>query len=236
MACGTWSIESAPQDSRDSKASFFDRRTLLRRLLMGLFSLGPLGAARVPSAMAATDSASVTASGLIVAGDPVYGNPHGTVTIVDFNDIRCPPCRMMNQRVQTLLKTDHSLRYVPIDYPILGPASELGVKAIFAAAMQGKYEALRAILMHQKRKPDMAVLEQNAKRAGLDLPQFALDMNGDRVAARVQRNLSRGRALAIHGIPTLFVGAKRITGGLTYDDLRSVVEQAKKSADNTNDI
>ena len=55
-------------------------------------------------------------------------------------------------------------------------------------------------------------------------------MNGDQVAARIERNLRRGRALGIHGIPTFFVGSKRVSGGLTYDDLRAVVAEVKKSA------
>lgn len=204
-----------------------------RRCLLAGFVTSGFLVAITGSATAGTRPATVTASHLIRPGDPVYGNPHGTVTIVDFYDIRCPPCRAMNLRIQKLLQKDRFLRYVPVDYPILGPASVLGVKALFAAALQGKYKPLRAVLMRQKQKPTMAVLKDDAKRVGLDWQQIELDMNGDRVAARVQRNLRRGRALDIHEIPTVFIGGRKIVGGLTYDDLQSVVMEAEKHHDDT---
>ena len=168
MASGTRTIRSVPLQTRASEAASSGRRTLLRGLIAGLVSPGFFG----PAAMAAKGPATVTESNLVHPGDPVYGNPHGMLTIVDFYDIRCPPCRAMNLRIEKLLKIDHSVRYVPVDYPILGAASVLGVKALFAAAMQGKYKAFRAILMHQKPKPDMAILQRDAKQAGLDWPRL----------------------------------------------------------------
>lgn len=203
-----------------------------RRLATGIVALGLFGLPGARAVVTQPHNSPVTASALIQPGDPVYGNRHGTITIVDFYDIRCPPCRAMNGRIQKLLRTDHFLRYVPVAYPILGPASVLGTKALFAAAMQAedKYRALRAILMRQKQKPDVAVLHQDANRVSLDWQRLELDMNGDRVAARIDRNLRRGRALGIHEIPTLFIGSRRIVGGLTYRDLGAVVAAAHASA------
>lgn len=228
MTSGSRTTASVPLQGLGFEAPYAGRRMLLRGLA-GFVPFGLLGTADFPVA-AAAESTRIAASSLVRPGDPVYGNPHGTVTIVDFYDIRCPPCRAMNLRIQKLLTTDHFLRYVPVDYPILGAASVLGVKALFAAAMQGKYDALRATLMRQKQKPDMAILKHDAKQVGLDWPKLELDMNGDKVAARIERNLRRGRALGIHGIPTFFVDAKRISGGLTYDDLCAVVAEAENIA------
>lgn len=230
MASGSRAVKSVPQDSRASIALPSGRRAVLRGLPASCLALGLLGLAGPTSAAVDMSPARIAASNLIRPGDPVYGNPRGTVTIVDFYDIRCPPCRAMNLRIQTLIKAENFVRYVPVDYPILGPASVLGVKALFAAAMQGKYTALRAILMVQKQKPDMAVLQRDAKQIGLDWPRLELDMNGDRVAARIQRNLRRGRAIGVHGIPTFFVGPKRVAGALSYDDLRDLVAEVESSA------
>lgn len=203
-----------------------------RCIATGIVALGVFGLPGARAAATPAPGSPITASALIRTGDPIYGNRRGSVTIVDFYDIRCPPCRAMNARIQKLLRTDHFLRYVPVAYPILGPASVLGTKALVAAAMQGhdKYRALRAILMRQKRKPDTAILHRDASRVGLDWQRLELDMNGDRVAARIDRNLRRGRALGIHEIPTFFIGSRRIVGGLTYQDLRAVVAEAHASA------
>src|ERR1700679_1331245 len=79
---------------------------------------------------------------LITPADPVAGNPHGDVTIVEFFDTRCPYCRRMEPTMQKFLAQDHSVKLVYKDLPILGPASTLGSKALLAAQQQGGYEKL----------------------------------------------------------------------------------------------
>lgn len=186
---------------------------------------------RTPPAVAGTPASQhIDAASLVKSGDPVLGNPHGTVTIVDFYDIRCLPCRAANLAIEQLLKTDRFVRYVPVDYPLLGQASVVGAKALLGAEIQGKYAALHQILMHQTAIPDAAVLERDAKTVGLDWQLLEFDMDGDRVAAHLEANMRRGRALGIKRVPVLFIGAKRINGALRYQDLRSVVDEAHKEA------
>lgn len=198
-----------------------------RRLIaLGLLAFGLIGA---PRSWAGSHTA-FSAASLVRPGDPVFGNPHGAVTIVDFYDIRCPPCRQMEPRVERLLRHDPDLRYVPVAYPILGPASVLGTEAMFAAAAQGKLIAFRARLMSQKRPPTDAVLKADAKALGLDWPRMELAMNGDAVMRQIQANLRRGRKLGIHELPALFIGHRKIAGALSYADLRSVVRHAQKTA------
>jgi len=192
----------------------------------------PSGAA-FPPETDATKTVSPPASSLIRPGDPIFGNPRGSVTIVDFYDVRCPPCRRMNLRIQRLMRTDHDIRYVPVDYPLLGPKSLLAVQALFAADMQGKYAGLRHILMTQKQPPDMAILKQDAEKIGIDWPRLELDMSGEKVADRIEFNLKRGRALGIKYIPTWFVNAKRVAGSLSEADLRSEVSEAITVSDSS---
>ncbi len=177
-----------------------------------------------------TDASAETvpdAETLLRPGDPILGNPKGDVTIVDFYDIRCPPCRAMDVWIKKLLKSDAGIRYVPIDYPILGAASELGVKALFAAQIQGRYQALRDDLMTEISSPENTSIEADAKVLGLDWTQMELDMNGDTVAAHIAANLARGRALNVPGIPALYVGNIFVPGELSYDDLTSIVAMAR---------
>jgi len=175
---------------------------------------------------AAAPLGKVNAASLVRPGDPIYGNPHGQVTIIDFYDIRCPPCRAMNKRIHKLLETDHDIRYVPVEYPILGPAGMLATKALYAARMQGAYRRMRALLMAQKPMPTMALMQEDAQQLGLDWPKMQAAMAGKAVAAEIAVNLARGRALGIHEIPAMYIGPVRVVGGLTSEDLRSVVRQA----------
>jgi protein-disulfide isomerase len=170
----------------------------------------------------------VDAASLVRPGDPVLGNPKGDLTIVDFYDIRCPPCRAMDPRFHRLLAADHQICYVPVDYPLLGAASILATEAMFAAQAQGKYAAMRARLMTQVPPPDDTLIRADAKALGLDWPRMELAMSGDTVAGRIAANLARGKALGIKKIPTLFIGAIRVDGALSYADLISVVAEARK--------
>lgn len=172
--------------------------------------------------------AKVNAASLVRSGDPVLGNPKGTLTIVDFYDVRCPPCRAMYPRIQRLLAVDHQIRYVPIDYPILGPPSLLGVEALFAAQMQGRYAAMQAKLMTQVSPPTMTIIKADANELRLNWHPMELAMSGDATARRVAANLARGKALKIKKVPTLFIGTIRVGGALTYDDLVSVVAMARR--------
>lgn len=178
-----------------------------------------------------------TAASLVQPGDPVFGNKSAGLTIVDFYDIRCPPCRRMNLRFNRLMQTDHDFRYVPIEYPILGKPSVLGTRALFAAHLQHKYRALRHILMRQKRKPTMAILQADATKAGIDWPALKLAMNGPEVTAKLDANLARGHALGLKFVPSWYIGHQRIIGSISYADLVKTVDQAearqKQTAQNT---
>jgi protein-disulfide isomerase len=191
-----------------------------RRAFVAGFSL--LALAR--PALAA--QAPIDAASLVRPGDPVFGSPKGSLTIVDFYDIRCPPCRAMDPRFQRLLRADHEVRYVPIDYPLLGAASILGTEALFAAQEQGKYAQLHARLMTQKRPPSDAVLKADAKALGLDWQRLEFSMSGDAIAHRIAANLALGQGLGIKEIPTMFVNDRKIAGALSYDDLRSIMREA----------
>lgn len=193
-----------------------------RRLLLGGFfsfciAFPALAAAPQPNAAA-----------LVRPSDPVLGNPRGNLTIVDFYDIRCPPCRAMNPWFQKLLAADPQIRYIPVDYPLLGAPSILGTEAMFAAQAQGKYAEMRARLMKQTSPPDISLIHADARALGLDWPRMELAMSGDAIAHRISANLARGRALGVKAIPAMFIGDIMVTGALSYPDLVATVARARE--------
>ncbi|HQT39151.1 MAG TPA: thioredoxin domain-containing protein [Acidocella sp.] len=186
-----------------------------------------LGFAALFGAGTAHAEAVPTASSLVQPYDPVLGNPKGDVTVVDFYDIRCPPCRAMDVWLDKLLAADPGIRYVPVDYPILGAPSQLGTEALFAAQLQGKYEPFRKFLMTEVAPPTLDAMQAEAVKLSLDWSQMQFDMNGDAVAQHISKNLDRGATLNLDGIPALFVGPIFVQGALGYDDMVSVVAMAR---------
>ena len=186
-----------------------------------------LGLAALLSAGVAHAETVPTASSLVRPYDPILGNPKGDLTVVDFYDIRCPPCRAMDVWLDKLLAADPGIRYVPVDYPILGAPSQLGTEALFAAQLQGKYKPFRKFLMTEVAPPTLDAMQAEALKLSLDWSQMQFDMNGDAVAQHISKNLDRGAGLNLDGIPALFVGPIFVQGALGYDDMVSVVEMAR---------
>src|SRR5208337_4936397 len=113
---------------------------------------------------------------LVTPSDPVAGDPHGDVTIVEFFDTRCPYCRKLEPVMDSFLNQDRKVRLVYKDLPILGPASLLGSKALLAAQKQGAYVPMRAAVMKLPPDTTLQQIEASARSLGLDWPQLARDM------------------------------------------------------------
>jgi protein-disulfide isomerase len=150
---------------------------------------------------------------LFDANDPSSGNPRGATTIVEFFDSRCPYCKQIAPALARFVADDGNVRLVYKDLPILGPASEMGSRALLAAANQGQYEALRASIMRGASEDlTEASVRDAAAKLGLDWARMQRDMDSPAVAKRLAANKQLASDLGIEGTPTLVIGAKVVEG------------------------
>jgi protein-disulfide isomerase len=166
---------------------------------------------------------------LHTAGDPVAGNPNGSVTLVEFYDVRCPYCRSMLPVLASLLAQDHDIRLVYKDIPILGPGSVIAAKAVLAAQRQGGYGRLQSLLMAGSPDITEAVVRAAAQQAGLDWTRLHADMQDPAIQARIDANLQLAQTLKIDGTPAYVIGDQMFPGALPLGDLQAVVAAARKS-------
>jgi protein-disulfide isomerase len=166
------------------------------------------------------------------AADPVAGNPKGDVTLVEFYDTRCPYCRGLVPTMDELLKTDHGVRLIYKDIPILGPTSELEARALLAAQRQGGYLALQDVLMHATALSTPESLKAAADRLGMDGAKLLRDMNDPAIQARIDANVSLARTLGVEGTPALVIGQTMIPGAIGLDDLRKAVAAVRAEGPN----
>lgn len=165
---------------------------------------------------------------IALASDPVLGNAAGDVTLVDFFDLQCPACRAMEPRFDRLMAADHGLRIVPIDYPIFGPRSRLGSRALLAAQSLGAYDELRTRLLSSFGPLTELRIKSAAISLGLDWDRLQALMVSPAIAARVEANLARGRALGVKRLPFMILGTIRIPGELHYADMLDLVNAARR--------
>jgi len=163
------------------------------------------------------------------ASSPVGGNPDGDVTIVEFFDYRCPYCKQVEPSLETLIKEDGKIRIIYKEFPVLGPASVYASRVALAARKQGKYAAFHDAMMAKKGQITDDIVLAVAKAAGLDLDRAKVDMNAPEVNEIIARNKALASALEIGGTPTFIIGDKVMPGAGDIDDLRKMVESARKS-------
>ena len=175
------------------------------------------------SRMAITQSQSQ----LVTPADPVAGDPHGDVTIVEFFDTRCPYCRKLDPVMDSFLAKDHRVRLVYKDLPILGPASLLGTKALLAAQKQDAYTRMRTAVMKLPPDTTIAQIETSARALGLDWSRMARDMDDPAVQARIDTNLKLARDLGIQGTPALVIGNDLVPGAVDLPELQKAVAEAR---------
>src|ERR1700744_854134 len=110
---------------------------------------------------------------LVTPADPVVGDPHGDVTIVEFFDTRCPYCRRLEPVMDGFLAKDRKVRLGYKALPILGPASVLGTKALLAAQKQDAYSKMRDAVMKLPPDTTLPQIEAAARGLGLDWGRMA---------------------------------------------------------------
>jgi protein-disulfide isomerase len=165
---------------------------------------------------------------LITPNDPVAGDPHGDVTIVEFFDTRCPYCRRLEPVMESFLAKDHKVRLVYKDLPILGPASVLGSKALLAAQKQDAYEKMRDAVMRLPSDTTLPQIESAARGLGLDWARMSQDMQDPVVQARIDANIKLAHDLGIQGTPALIIGNDVVPGAVDLPDLQKAVADARR--------
>ncbi len=156
-------------------------------------------------------------------GDPVAGNPKGTVTIVEFSDYQCSHCLTMSPVLSKVIKDNPNVRVVLKEFPIRGPMSETAAKAALAAKQQGKYYEFRVALMeNQKGKFSEEFIMSTAKKVGLNVKKLKADMNSKTVTDQIKKTQKLAQDLKIMYTPVFFVGKTNVTSKADPEDITFV--------------
>lgn len=166
---------------------------------------------------------------MVDPNDPIAGNPHGGVTIVEFFDVRCPYCRKLEPEMAAFLAADTDVRLVYKDLPILGPASVLGTKALLAAQKQDAYERLRDVVMRMPPDITRAAIETQAAKLGLDSGRLLHDMDDPSIQRRIDANLRLAQRLNIQGTPAMVIGDDLLPGAVDAAELKQAVARARSA-------
>ena len=161
---------------------------------------------------------------------PVIGNPKADVTIVEFFDYACPYCKAIEPRLETLLKTDHKVRLVLKEFPILTPQSMIATKAALAASAQGKYAAYHQAMMNWDGTPSESDIFDIAKQSGLDVARLKRDMQAPWITDQIIANFNLARAIRAFQTPTFMVNGHELSSTSASIDFPKEVAAARRTA------
>lgn len=163
---------------------------------------------------------------------PTLGNPQGDITIVEYFDYQCPYCKKIAPVLDEVLRDDKQVRLVLKDWPILGDPSGYAARLVHATKYQDKYEAAHRALMGRTGKLTEAAIEETLAQAGVDVAKAKADLEANKAAidALLKRNTEQAQAFGFLGTPGFVVGTFRVPGGLTAEQFKMAIADARAAA------
>jgi len=164
------------------------------------------------------------------ADNPVFGNPDGDITIVEWFDFNCPYCRKLEPELRQVMHDDGKVRLVLKDWPILGPVSVVAARVALACKFQGKYDKAHDAMIGVSSKLTEPRIYELIAGAGVDVDRAKKDLatNAKAIDGMLARNNEAAEGLGFRGTPAFIVGKFRVPGVLTMDQFEQVIADARK--------
>jgi protein-disulfide isomerase len=161
--------------------------------------------------------------------DHETGNPHAAVTVVEYGDYECPRCAQAERAVRHLLDAfGDRLRFVFRHYPDaeVHPHAELAAEAAEAAAAQGKFWQMHALLFDQSQHLKLATILHDAETLELDMARFHADLADHVYLQRVREHHAVGVRLGLRGTPCFFLNDRPVDVSFSLQNLENSVRAA----------
>lgn len=162
--------------------------------------------------------------------DPARGPANAPVTIVMFSDFQCSACSATHPVLkEAMIPFADKIRFVVRDYPLetIHENAFRAALAANAANAQGKFFEYTEILYKNQDALDDASLKKYAADLGLNAAQFALDLNSEKTAAEVRKDMAEGKTYGINGTPAIFVNGQFVRR-LSPAGFKNAIENALK--------
>lgn len=162
--------------------------------------------------------------------DPSQGAATAPVTIVMFSDFQCPACAAAHPVLKNVIaEYKDKVRFVVRDYPLVSIHENafLAAQAANAANAQGKFFEYVELLYNNQDKLDNASLKEFATKLGLDRKKFDADLDGEKYADEVRKDMADGATYSVNSTPTIFINGIKIRNN-SAEEFKQTIERALK--------
>lgn len=159
----------------------------------------------------------------------VFGNPKGSVTIVEFFEYQCPNCKRLHPQLEELLKDNKSIRLIMRDWPIFGDTSIYASRMALAAGYKGQHEQAFDALMKVPGRLTLKRVDETLRAAGIDTDRVRddLERNFAVIQGRLDHNSAQAKSLGLAGTPAFIVGRELYPQVTDIDTLRAAVDKSE---------
>lgn len=196
-------------------------------LFAGFVGLAPLAHAASPDTDPTSEDSILRDPQL-----PVFGNPKGDITIIEYFDYRCPYCKKVNPDLLKVVKEDGHIRLVFKDWPVFGGVSIYAAKLALASKFQNKlFEAHEALISATDKLSEDAV-DNLLVVAGIDVQRAKQDLatNKTEIETILARNDAQAQAFGFQGTPAFIIGHFRVPGALDAATFKRAISEARAAA------
>lgn len=167
-----------------------------------------------------------------VSGSPVLGPANAKVTIVEFSDFQCPYCAGAVDQVNAVLKAyPNQVKLIFKQFPLeIHPQADFAASAAVAANKQSKFWQLHDAMFAHQNDLSRAAIFQMAQSVGLDMKQFAADVESTEIKETVIRDVQDGNQANVEGTPTFFINGQKYNGALALGAVKPVIDNELKPA------
>jgi protein-disulfide isomerase/uncharacterized membrane protein len=153
----------------------------------------------------------------------------GKLNVVEFADFQCPACRRFHGILKTALKPHgDKVHFVRLNKPLSSHIyAQDAARAAICGEAQGKLEATTDALFQA---PDLSPsgIDQVAEKVGLDAKAFEACMLDPATNARVDRESALLEPPELEGLPTTYIGGKRLLGVRTAEEVEDALQRAAR--------
>jgi protein-disulfide isomerase len=156
----------------------------------------------------------------------VRGPENAKVVLVEYADFECPYCQQVQpvlEKLEAEYKGRMAFAYKDVPLPMHSHAQK-AAEAAHCAGEQGKYWEYHDKL-YLSRQLEVTDLKEHARTLKLDGGQFDKCLDTGKYLNQVRTSLAEGQRLGIEGTPSFFMNGRFFSGGLTFDQLKAMVEE-----------
>jgi uncharacterized membrane protein len=149
------------------------------------------------------------------------------INVVEFADFQCPHCRNLHPRLKALLaRYGARVHFVRLNMPLGSHPHAHGAALAMLCAEPDKAEAFADFLFTTE-DLSSASLARGATELGMNGPAFEACRGAASTNARLEREVRLVRDTGLLGLPTTYVGGRRIVGAQSDDMFRAALDAAE---------